>query len=73
MVLEPLGSNRISTVDTSNWEDGNHLWLYILLAQLNQNLVPAILNGHIDPTVSDFQDNSGRPNCPDGERIVFLG
>ena len=63
----------ISTVDASNWEDGDRLWPYMLLARSNQNLIPAILNGHIDPTVSDFRDNSGRPSCPNGERIVFLG
>ena len=63
----------ISTVNTSNWEDGNHLWPYALLARAGRKLVPAILNGHIDPTVSDFRDNSGRASCPDSERVVFLG
>ena len=63
----------VSTVEASNWEDGDRVWPYVLLARSNRNLVPAILNGHDDPTVSDFRDNSGRPSCPDGERVVFLG
>jgi len=62
----------ISTLNTSNWEDGDRLWPYVLLARAGRSLVPAILNGHIDPTVSDFRDNSGRPGCPSGERVVFL-
>ena len=63
----------ILTVDSSNWEDGNRLWPYVLLARAGCSLVPAILNGHVNPTVSDFRDNSGRITCPDGERVVFLG
>ena len=63
----------ISTVDTSSWEDGDRLWPYVLLARAGRSLVPAVLNGHVDPTVSDFRDNSGRPSCPDGERVIFLG
>ena len=63
----------ISTIDTSNWEDGDHMWPYVLLARAGRKLVPAILNGHTDPTVSDFRDNSGRASCPDSERVVFLG
>ena len=60
-------------VDTSNWEDSDRLWPYVLLARSGRSLVPAILNGHIDPTISDFRGNSGRVTCPDGERVVFLG
>ena len=63
----------ILTIDQSNWVDGDRVWPYVLLARANRNLVPAVLNGHVDPTVSDFRDNSGRASCPDGERIVFLG
>ena len=63
----------ISTVNTSNWEDGDRLWPYALLARSSRSLVPAVLNGHTDPTVSDFRDNSGRVSRPDGERVVFLG
>lgn len=63
----------ILTVDNSNWKDGDQVWPYVLLARANRNLVPAVLNGHVDPTISDFRDNSGRINCPDGERIVYLG
>lgn len=44
----------ISTLNTSNWEDGDPLWPYVLLAQAGCSLVPAILNGHVDPTVLDF-------------------
>lgn len=63
----------ILTVDNSNWQDGDREWPYVLLARAGRTLVPAILNGHLDPTLSDFRDNSGRPSCPDGERVVFLG
>lgn len=63
----------ISTVDASNWQDGDRVWPYALLARAGRSLAPAILNGHADPTMSDFRDNSGRPSCPDGERVVFLG
>ena len=63
----------IMTVDSSNWQDGDREWPYVLLARSNRSLVPAILNGHVDPTLSDSRDNSGRAGCPDGERIVFLG
>ena len=63
----------ISTVGASDWEDGDRLWPYVLLARAGRNLVPAILNGHSDTTISNFRDNSGRVTCPDGERVVFLG
>ena len=63
----------IQTVDASSWEDGDRLWPYVLLARAGRSLVLAVLNGHVDPTVSDFRGNSGRPSCPDGERVVFLG
>lgn len=64
----------IATVNSSNWQDGDRVWPYILLARAtNRSLVPAILNGHIDPTMSDFRDNSGRAACPDVERVVCLG
>jgi hypothetical protein len=63
----------ISTINNSDWEDGDRLWPYVLLARSNRNLVPAILNGRFDPTISDFRDNSGRIACPDAERVVFLG
>lgn len=63
----------ISTITNSEWQDGDRLWPYMLLARSNRNLVPAIQNGHIDPTLSDFRDNSGRAGCPDGERVIFLG
>lgn len=63
----------ILTVDNSNWQDGDREWPYVLLARAGRTLVPAILNGHLDPTLSDFRDNSGRSSCPDGERVVFLG
>ena len=61
------------TVNNSSWQDGERIWPYVLLARSGRTLVPAILNGHVDPTVSDFRDNSGRGGCPDGERVVFLG
>jgi hypothetical protein len=64
----------ISTIETSDWEDGDRLWPYVLLARSgHRSLVPAVLNRHADPTVLDFQDNSGRVSCPDGERVVYLG
>lgn len=63
----------ILTVGTSSWVDGDRLWPYVLLARAGRSLVPAVLNGHNDPTVSDFRDNSGRVTCPDSERVVFLG
>lgn len=64
----------ISMIDASDWEDGDRLWPYVLLARSgSRTLVPAILNGHVDPTISDFRDNSGRASCRDGERIVILG
>lgn len=63
----------ILTVDNSTWADGNHLWPYVLLARDGRDLVPAVLNGHSDPTMSDFRDNSGRKTCPDSERVVFIG
>jgi len=63
----------ILTVNSSNWQDGDRRWPYVLLARSGRDLVPAILNGHLDPTMSDFRDNSGRTGCPDGERVVFLG
>ena len=44
----------ISTINQSNWVDRDRVWPYILLARANRNLVPAVLNGHVDPTVSDF-------------------
>ena len=63
----------VTTINNSEWEDGDRLWPYVLLARSGRTLVPAILNGRIDPTISDFRDNSGRVGCPDGDRIVFLG
>ena len=63
----------ILTVDRSTWTDGDRLWPYVLLARDKRNLVPAVLNGHVDPTISDFRDNSGRKTCPDSECIVFIG
>ena len=44
----------ILTINQSNWADGDRIWPYMLLARANRNLVPAVLNGHVDPTVSDF-------------------
>jgi hypothetical protein len=63
----------ILTINNSDWEDGNRVWPYVLLAWSNRILVPAILNGRTDPTMSDFRDNSGRTACPDIERVVCLG
>jgi len=63
----------ILTVDNSSWEDGDRLWPYVLLARSGRGLVPAILNGRLNPTISDFRDNSGRAGCPDRERAIFLG
>lgn len=63
----------ILTVNRSTWKDGDRVWPYVLLARDKRNLVPAVLNGHADPTISDFRDNSGRKTCPDSERVVFIG
>ena len=63
----------ILTVNHTDWTDGDRIWPYVLLARVGRNLLPAVLNGHSDPTASDFRDNSGRMSCPDGERVVFLG
>jgi len=63
----------VLTVDCSTWTDGDHLWPYVLLARDKCNFVPAMLNRHIYPTISDFHDNSGRKMCPDSERVVFIG
>ena len=63
----------VTTINNSSWRDGERIWPYVLLARSGRTLVPAILNGHVDPTVSDLRDNSGRGGCPDGERVVFLG
>lgn len=60
----------ILTLNRSNRQDGDCLWPYVLLARASRNLVPAILNGHTDPTLSDFRDNGGGTSCPDGERLV---
>jgi len=67
------GDPRIMTVDCSTWADGDRIWPYVLLARNGRSLVPAVLNGHNDPTISDFRDNSGRKTCPDVERVIFLG
>ena len=53
--------------------NGDQIWPYVLLARDNRTLVPAIINGSVDPTISDFRDNSGRKACADIERVVFLG
>jgi len=63
----------ILTVDHSTWTDGDRRWPYVLLARDGRSLVPAVLNGHDDPTISDFRDNSGRKTCRDSERVVFIG
>ena len=63
----------IRTVDRSTWVDGDRIWPYMLLARDKRALVPIVLNGHTDPTISDFRDNSGRKTCPDLERVVFIG
>ena len=63
----------ILTTDRSTWTDGDRIWPYVLLARDKRSLVPAVLNGHVDPTISDFRDNSGRKTCPDSERVVFIG
>jgi len=64
----------IMTVNRSNWTDGDRDWPYVLLARnSNRFLVPVVLNGYVDPTISDFRDHSGRKTCPDAERVVFIG
>ena len=63
----------ILTINWPDWTDGDRVWPYVLLARAGRTLVPAILNGCVDPTLSDFRDNSGRPSCPDSKRVVFLG
>jgi len=64
----------IMTVDRSNWKDGDRHWPYVLLARNhNRTLVPVVLNGYIDPTVSDFRAHSGRINCPDAQRVIYIG
>ena len=62
----------IMTVDHPAWMDGDRIWPYVLLARDRRTLVPAVLNGHNDPTISDFRVNSGRKTCPDSERVVFI-
>ena len=63
----------ILTVNNDDWQDRDRLWPYVLLARSGRDLVPAILNGHSDPTISDFRDNSGQAGCSDGGRVIFLG
>ena len=64
----------ILTVNSSTWNDGDRAWPYVLLARrTNRTLVPAILNGHTNPSVSDLRDNCGRRGAPHLERVVFLG
>ena len=68
-------NNRwIMTIDRSNWTDGDRDWPYVLLARnSNRSLVPVVLNGYVDPTISDFRDHSGRKTCPDSERVIYIG
>lgn len=64
----------IMTINRSNWVDGNRDWPYVLLARNNnRSLVPVVLNGRTNPTISDFRDHSGRKTCPDAERVVYIG
>lgn len=64
----------ISTIDGSTWNDGDRVWPYVLLARrTNRTLVPALLNGHTDPTVSDLLENCGRRGASPSERVIFLG
>ena len=64
----------ILTVNASNWNDGDRLWPYVLLARrANRKLVPAIISGHTDPTVSDIRENSGRKGASPSDRVIFLG
>ena len=64
----------IMTIDHSNWTDGDRDWPYVLLARnSNRSLVPVVVNGYTDPTISDFRDHSGRKTCPDAERVVYIG
>ena len=63
----------ILTANCSTWTDGDRIWPYVLLARDKRSLVPTVLNGHVDPTISDFHDNSRRKTCPDSECVVFIG
>ena len=64
----------ISTIDSSTWDDGNRVWPYVLLAQwTNSTLVPALLNGHTNATVSDLCENCGQRGAPPSERVIFFG
>jgi len=64
----------ISTINSSAWNDGDRVWPYVLLARrTNRTLVPALLNGHVDPTISDLRENCGRKGASPSERVIFLG
>lgn len=64
----------ILTVNSSNWNDGDRLWPYVLLARrTNRTLVPALVNGRTDPTVSDLRENCGRKGGSPSDRVIFLG
>ena len=62
----------VTTINNSSWQDSEYIWPYMLLARSGRTLVPTILNGHVDLTVSDLCDNSGLSGISSFQTISSL-